>query len=124
AVVAFAAEVTEDDATLPGVGFNVLLIVAALAAGYFVRGPVRSAAVAALVCAIPQVWAFAMLGDGQPGDRGDYRIILLLSVATYVVFYLLSWTRGRAILLGLALLLFTNWIVFEVADQSTPFALE
>jgi hypothetical protein len=121
AILAFVIEVTDDDATLPGVGFNLLLIAAAVAVGFFVRGPVRSAAVAALVLAIPQFWAFAVVGDGEGIDRGDVRIILLLSVMTYAVFYLLTWTRGRAILLGLALLLFTNWIVFEVADQSTPF---
>src|SRR5262245_449852 len=123
AVFAFVIEVTDDDATLPGVGFNLLLIAAAVAVGFFVRGPVRSAAVAALVLAIPQFWAFAVVGDGEGIDRGEFRIILLLSVVTYLVFYLLTWTRGRAILLGLALLLFTNWIVFEVADQSTPFGI-
>src|SRR5262245_6515518 len=123
AVLAFVIEVTDDDATLPGVGFNLLLIAAAVAVGFFVRGPVRSAAVAALVFAIPQFWAFAVVGDGEGIDRGDFRILLLLSVVTYLVFYLLTWTRGRAILLGLALLLFTNWIVFEVADQSTPFGI-
>jgi hypothetical protein len=88
-----------------------------------VRGPARSAAVAALLFAIPQVWLFAIIGDGEGVDRGDFRIILLLSVATYVLFYALTWTRGRAVLLGLALLLFTSWIVFEVADQSTPFGV-
>jgi hypothetical protein len=66
------------------------------------------------------VWLFAIIGDGEGVDRGDFRVILLLSVATYVMFYALMWTRGRAILLGVALLLFTNWIVFEVADQPTP----
>jgi hypothetical protein len=123
AIVAFVVEVTDDDATLPGAGFNLVLVAAALAAGYFVRGPVRSAAVAALVFAIPQVWLFAIIGDGEGVDRGDFRIILLLSVATYVLFYALTWTRGRAVLLGLALLMFTSWIVFEVADQSTPFGV-
>ena len=124
ATFAFVIEVTDNDATLPGVGFNLVLIAAALAAGYFVRGPVRSAAVAALVFAIPQVWLFAIIGDGEGVDRGDFRIVLLLSVATYVVFYALTWTRGRAILLGVALLLLTNWIVFEVADQSVPFGVD
>jgi hypothetical protein len=123
AIVAFVIEVTDDDATLPGVGFNLVLIAAALAVGYLVRGPVRSAAVAAILFAIPQVWLFAIIGDGEGVDRGDFRIVLLLSVATYVLFYTLTWTRGRAVLLGLALLLFTNWIVFEVADQSTPFGV-
>src|SRR5262245_11885477 len=124
AVTAFVVEVTDDDPMVPGVAFNLVLIAAAVAAGYFVRGPVRSAAVAALLFAIPQVWLFAIMGDGQDFDRGDFRIILLLSVATYVTFYALTWTRGRAVLLGLALLLFTNWIVFEVADQSTPFGID
>jgi hypothetical protein len=123
AILAFVIEVTDEDATIPGVGFNLLLIAAAVAVGFFVRGPVRSAAVAALVLAIPQFWAFAVVGDGEGFDRGDFRVILLLSVVTYLAFYLLTWTRGRAILLGLALLLFTNWIVFEVADQSTPFGV-
>jgi hypothetical protein len=123
ATLAFVIEVTDHDATLPGVGFNLLLMAAAVAVGFFVRGPVRSAAVAALVLAIPQFWTFAVVGDGEGIDRGDFRVILLLSVVTYLVFYLLTWTRGRAILLGLALLLFTNWIVFEVADQATPFGL-
>ena len=96
AVVAFVIEVTDNDATLPGVGFNVGVDRRRLAAGYFVRGPVRSAAVAALVFAIPQVWLFAIIGDGEGVDRGDFRIILLLSVATYVVFYALTWTRADA----------------------------
>src|SRR6185503_2043665 len=74
AIFAFVIEVTDDDATLPGVGFNLVLIAAALAAGYFVRGPVRSAAVAALLFAIPQVWLFAIIGDGEGVDRGDFRI--------------------------------------------------
>src|SRR4029453_155735 len=105
------------------VGFNLVLIAAALAVGYLVRGPVRSAAVAAILFAIPQVWLFAVIRDGAGGGRGDFRIILLLSVATYVLFYALTWTRGRAVLLGLALLLFTNWIVFEVAAQPAPFGV-
>lgn len=123
AVVAFVAEVTDDDATLPGVGFNLLLIAIALAAGFRLRGPVRSAAVAAIAIAIPQVWSFAIAGDGDGIERGDFRFILLLSVVAYVLFYLLTWTRGRAVFLGLALFFGANWVVFEVANQQVPFAL-
>jgi hypothetical protein len=124
AVVAFVVEVTDDDATLPGVGFNLLIIAAALAVGFRYRGPVRSAAVGALVVAIPQVWLFAIAGDGEGVDRGDWRAILLLTVATYAVLYALTWTRVRAVLLGLALLVAAGWLVFEVADQPTLFGIE
>ncbi|MFA5885805.1 MAG: hypothetical protein WDA60_18280 [Acidimicrobiia bacterium] len=124
AIVGFVVEVTDDDATLPGVGFNLLLIAVALAAGFFLRGPVRSAGVAAIAIAIPQVWLFAIAGDGNAVERGDYRIILLLSVAAYLLFYLLTWTRGRALLLGLALLFGASWIVFEVTSQNAPFAVQ
>lgn len=124
AVVAFVVEVTDDDATLPGVGFNLLLGAAALAVGFRYRGPVRSAAVGALVVAIPQIWLFAIAGDGEGVDRGDWRAMLLLTVATYAVLYVLTWTRGRAVLLGLALLVAAGWLVFEVADQPTLFGIE
>jgi hypothetical protein len=67
------------------------------------------------------VWAFAVFGDRDSPGRGDFRLVLLLTVASYVVFYLLTWTRGRAILLGLALLFAAGWLVFEVASQDTPF---
>ena len=123
ATVAFVVEVTDDDATLPGVGFNLLLIAIALAAGFWLRGPVRSAGVAAIAIAIPQVWFFAIVGDGDGVERGDFRVILALSVAAYLLFYLLTWTRGRAVFLGLALFFGANWVVFEVAKQEVPFAL-
>lgn len=124
AVLAFVVEVTDDDATLPGVGFNLALMAVALAVGSRVRGPVRSAAVAAIVVAVPQVWAFAIAGDGEGIEFGDFRAILLLSVASYALLYALTWTRGRAVLLGFALLFLVNWIVFEVADRPAPLAFD
>jgi hypothetical protein len=118
------ATASGDDARLPGVGFHLALIAIALLAGWKVRGPVRSAAVAAVAVAVPLLWVFAVIGDAEGGSRGDFRVILLLSVATYGALYLLTWTRGRAVLLGLTLLFAANWLVFEVASQDVPFAVD
>jgi hypothetical protein len=38
-------------------------------------------------------------------------------MASYALLYLLLWTRGRAILLGLVLLFLVSWIIFEVGNQ-------
>jgi len=124
AVLAFVVEVTDSKPRLPGVGFNLVLIAVALTAGFFVRGPVRSAGVAAIAIALPQVWLFAIAGGGGSIGRSDYRIILALSVGSYLLFYLLTWTRGRAIFLGLVLFFGASWIVFEVTSANTPLALD
>ena len=123
AVVSFVVEVTDDDPTLPGVGFNLILAALALAAGYLLRGPVRSAGVTALIFTAPLIWYFALVGDGKFG-RGEQRGVLLLTLASYVVLYLLSWTRGRAIFLAGALLFLSLWIVFEVGTQNSPVPFE
>src|SRR5262249_46520824 len=62
--------------------------------------------------------------DGKSFSRGDFRLIMLLTIAAYVILYLMTWTRGHAILLGLAVLLAASWPVFEAADQSTPFGVD
>ncbi|MBM3660667.1 MAG: hypothetical protein FJW95_14365, partial [Actinobacteria bacterium] len=127
AAACFAAVVgisPDDDPQIPGVGIHLGLIVVALIAGWKVRGPVRSAAVAALAIAIPMLWLFAIFGDDGGGGRGDFRLLLLLTTGSYAVLYLLTWTRGRAVLLGLALLFAANWVVFEVASQDVPFAAD
>jgi hypothetical protein len=125
AFFAFVVAVAGDDnPTWPGVGFHAGLIVIALLAGWKVRGPVRSAAVAALALAIPLLWVFAVFADERSDGRWDFRIYLLLTVVSYVTLYLLTWTRGRAVLLGLALLFAANWVVFEVASQEVPFAVD
>lgn len=124
AVVGFVVEVTDDDPTLPGVFFNLALIAAALFAGTRVRGPARSAGVAAIAIAVPLVWLFAIVGGGSGPERGDFRLIMLLTIACYAVLYVIGWTRGRAVFLGLAVLVAAGWLVFEVADQATPFGFD
>jgi hypothetical protein len=122
AVIALVAEITDDDATLAGVACTVGLVALALLAGYSMRGPVRSAAVTAIALSIPTIWLFVVAGNGEPPGRGDFRLVMLLSLACYVLFYLATWTRGRAVLLGLALLFAATWLVFEVASQDAPLA--
>ena len=117
-VVAFVVEFASDDPTAAGIGFDVALGVVALVVGFFVPGPIRSACVTALVLSIPLVWLFALLGDGD-GSRGDFRVIYLLTFACYLALYLVGWTRGRAIFLAGALLLFASWVTFEVAGSDS-----
>lgn len=118
ATVALAVEVTSDDPTGPGVVLNLALFALAFAAGAKLPGPIRSAAVTALVLTTPLIWSFAFLGGGNAGS-GGIRGIYLLSVATYFVLYMFGWTRGRAVLLGLALLFLSGWILFEVGGNSS-----
>lgn len=118
AVVSFVVEVSSDDPTVPGVAFDAALVVAAVALGFFVPGPIRSACVTALVLTIPLVWLFAFLGDGN-ASRGDVRAIYLLTLACYLALYLVGWTKGRAILLAGVLLLFATWLTFEVAGSGS-----
>ena len=120
AMVALVIEVTSDDATVPGVLLSLALGAAAFVLGTRFGGPVRAASVTVLVLVIPLVWAFALAGNGE-SERGSIRGVYLLSVVTYLVFYTLIWTRGRAVLLGLALLLLFAWIVSEVEGGSVPF---
>jgi hypothetical protein len=122
AVNALVVEITGDDATAPGVLLNLVLAAIALFAGLQLTGPIKSAATTVLVFAVPLVWLFAFVGDGS-GGTGSLRGIYLLSAATYALFYLLGWTRGRNVLLALALLVASAWIVFEVqgGNESVPF---
>jgi hypothetical protein len=118
AVVSFVVEVTSDDPTAPGVAFNAALAIAALAVGFVVPGPIRSACVTAIVLSIPLMWGFGFLGDGN-GGRGDVRAIYLLTFACYLVLYFVTWTKGRAIFLAGALLFFASWLTFEVAGSGS-----
>src|SRR5205085_3916432 len=45
------------------------------------------------------------------------RGVYLLTLVSYALLYLLSWTRGRAIFLAGALLVFASWAAFEVGDS-------
>src|SRR5262245_65627166 len=81
--VAFTAAIDNDDPQIPGMVISAVLIVAAVLAGYWVRGPVRSAAVTTVVLAAPALWIFAVFGEGDGIERGDTRLILLLVAASY-----------------------------------------
>jgi hypothetical protein len=118
AVVGFVVEVSSDDPTVPGVGFDVALAIAALIVGFRAPGPVRSAAVTVLVLTIPLVWFFAFVGEGN-GNRDDARGIYLLTLGSYLVVYLVGWTKGRAIFLAGALLLVAGWLMFEIAGSES-----
>ena len=121
AIVSFIVAIDENDPQVAGIVFSILLIVAAIVVGFFVRGPVRSAAITCLVLALPLLWLFAVVGDGDGMQRSDIRTILVLVVVSYVAMYVLTWTRGRAVFLGAALLVAANWLIFEIADQDLPF---
>jgi hypothetical protein len=114
AVVAFVVEATSDDPTAPGVIFDGVLVAVALLLGARAPGPLRSACVTALVFAVPLVWIFAFFGASDFG-RGEVRGVYLLTLASYLLLYLLTWTKGRAIFLAGALLIFASWVGFEVA---------
>jgi hypothetical protein len=125
-VVAFVAEADNQDPTAPGVVFTLLLLAVALLAGTRAAGPLRAACVTAIVLAAPLFWFFAFFGGGQFG-AGEARGVYLLTLVSYVVLYLLTWTKGRAIFLAGALLVFAGWATFEVADSSSgvvPFQSE
>lgn len=114
AIFLLILEVTSDDPTLPGVLFFMALLVVGLLVGAAQSGPIRSAAVTAIVFSVFFIWGFAFFGDG--GSTGDARAIYLLSIASYAALYTVLWTRGRAIVLGLILLFLVGWIIFEVGS--------
>lgn len=125
AMVAIVIEISSDDLTLPGVLFSVALAAVALVLGARVGpGPLRSGFVTILVLTTPFLWGFALLGDGN-GDSSSIRGVYILSALTYGFFYLLTWTRGRNVMLGLALLVATSWIVIAAEGrESTVFPFQ
>ncbi|HZP28275.1 MAG TPA: hypothetical protein VFC99_04950 [Acidimicrobiia bacterium] len=133
AVVAFVVEVASNDPTAPGVGFDAALALAALVVGFRAPGPLRAAGVTILVLTAPIIWFFALFGSGG-GGRSELRGLYLLTLVTYLVLYVVGWTRGRAILLAGALIFLASWVTFEVAGNnatlvpfenqvSTPFSV-
>jgi hypothetical protein len=117
AIVAFVVEVSSDNPTAPGVGFDAALAIAALVIGFGAPGPLRSAGVTILVLSAPLIWFFALFGGGNAG-KDELRGLYLLTLVTYVVLYLLGWTRGRAVLLAGALIFLASWITFEIASDN------
>ena len=118
AVFAFIVEIDSNDPTAPGVLLTLGLVAAALVAGHLVSGPIRSACVAAIVLSVPLVWIFVLFGGGN-ASRDDLRLVYLLTFASYLLLYLVSWTKGRAILLAGALLFLASWIQFEAAGSES-----
>jgi hypothetical protein len=114
ATLALIGEITGDDPTLPGVGLNLVLLAAGVVIGMQIAGPVRSACVTLIVLTVPLIWFFLFLEDG--GSTGKARGFYLLVLGSYAVFYLLVWTKGRGIFLGLVLLLLVSWVVWEVGS--------
>jgi hypothetical protein len=94
--------------------FTLLLLAVALGAGMRAPGPLRSACVTAIVIAVPTLWLFAFLSGGNVGES-ETRGIYLLTFLTYGALYVVSWTKGRAVFLAGALLVFASWVAFEVS---------
>jgi MFS family permease len=121
AAQALVVEITSEDATLAGVLINLAVLAAAFAVGALTSGPVRSAAVSAAVLTVPVLFFWAFLGDGE-GGRGSFRLVFLLSLAVYLVLYALVWTRGRTVVLALALVFFGAWFILEFGTSpADPF---
>jgi hypothetical protein len=121
AMVAFVAAIDNDDPQVAGVLLSIVVLAAAVFAGYWQRGPIRSAAVTAIVLAFPVLWIFAVIGDGDRTKASDVRLVFILITVSYLAMYLLTWTRGRGVLLGGTLFVAASWIVYEVADPSSGF---
>ena len=118
ATVALIIELGGDDLTAPGVLLSLALAAVAFALAWKVdAGPIRSAAMAVIVFCVPLVWFFAFYGDGD--TSGSTAGVYLLIVASYLVLYVVAWTRGRALLVGLALLFLFGWITSEIQGDAT-----
>lgn len=116
AIVALVVWIDPTDVQGPGAALTAVLVVTAMVVGHRVPGPVRSACVTTAALGVVVFWAFLLLAD--PVGEGDIRGFLLLTLATHLVlFTLVHPTRGRAVLLGLALLVAWSWLTFE-ADSS------
>lgn len=126
AAIALSVEIASDDLTVPGVLASLLVAALAIVGGMRLPGPARSACVTALATIVPVLWFFVFFGDGESAGDGAIRGVLLLCLAVYAVLYVLGWTAGRAIFLGLALVFLVGWINFEVGGGSSvaPFQNE
>ncbi len=126
AAVALSVEIASNDLTVPGVLASLLVAALAIVVGMRLPGPARSACVTALATIVPVLWFFVFFGDGESAGDGAIRGLLLLCLAVYAVLYVLGWTAGRAIFLGLALVFLVGWINFEVGGGNSvaPFQNE
>ncbi|HUF85056.1 MAG TPA: hypothetical protein VMQ81_10740 [Acidimicrobiia bacterium] len=113
-VLVLGFDYAEDDASGSlGAALCALLVVAALVAMTRVPAPARSACVAAAVIAAPGLWFFLITVESSAGSLTGFYV---LSIGTLVTLFLVGPTRGRAVLLGVALLFLWGWVVGEFAD--------
>jgi hypothetical protein len=125
-VVAIGADLYPDPSDDPGWAGALLcvaLVVVSIVALPRVPALIRSALIATIAVGIAGAAGFLLL----PGVHGvdDLRGFFALTVAAWVVAFLVGPTRGRTLLLGLALLLAFTWALAEVADFSSfsPFPI-
>lgn len=115
-VLVLGFDYAEDDASgTLGAALCALLVIAALIVMTRAPAPGRSACVAAVVIAAPGLWFFAITVESSTGSLTGF---YLLSIITLTVLFLVGPTRGRAILLGVALLFLWGWITGEFADTN------
>jgi hypothetical protein len=115
-VLVLGFDYAEDDSSgTLGAALCAVLLVAALIVMTRVPAPARSACVAAVVIAAPGLWFFAITVESSSGALTGF---YLLSIATLVALFLVGPTRGRAVLLGVALLFLWGWVVGEFAGTS------
>jgi hypothetical protein len=125
-VVAIGADLSPDASDDPGWAGALLcvaLVVVSIVALARVPALVRSALIATVAVGILGAAGFLLL----PGVHGvdDLRGFFALTITACVVAFLAPPTRGRTLLLGLALVLAFSWALAEVADFSSfsPFPI-
>lgn len=107
----------EDDGSgTVGALLSALLIAAATVVMLRTPGPVRSGCVAALAIGVPSLWFFAVTVQSSDGSTTAF---LLLTFLSYAVLFAVPPTRGRALLLGLALLVLWSFATTEIAGTNT-----
>jgi hypothetical protein len=105
----------DNGSTMPGALFCILLVAAAIAVMLRTPGPVRSGCVGALALGVPGLWFFATTIESSSGSLTAFQ---LLSFASFLALFLVPPTRGRAVFLGLALLLVWSFVTNEVAGTN------
>ncbi len=121
-VITIGADVYPDSGDDPGwVGALLCLAMVVVSVVLLPRVPalVRSALVATVAIGIAGTAGFLLF----PGVDGvdDLRGFFVLTIAAWVIAFLVPPTRGRTLLLGLALVLAFTWALVEVADVPSFF---
>jgi hypothetical protein len=105
----------DNGSMMPGGLFMAVLVAAAIVLMFRLPGPGRSGCVAALVVAVPSLWFFLTAVESS---SGSITALQLLTCASFVALFLLPPTRGRAVLLALALLFLWTFVVGEIAGTN------